>query len=1381
MGNLVRFPSTPSHRRETAGVARRTAPPYNDPRVPRQVATIAQAGEPFLVGTWRVEPSINRLVRGGIVVQLEHKAMDVLLCLADRAGELVAKHDLLDVVWETEFVADNTLQRRVAELREALGDSAASPRYIETIRKRGYRLIAPVGPISDGPAEASVLPDPQPAADDIGNPYPGLAPFTERDGELFFGREREAAALWRTISSRRLVAVIGPSGVGKSSLLRAGVAGRPPPGWRVVVLTPGDAPVFSLARALAPDHAGDPSSVSRLVGFTDPDIALAAVSRWRGMYVDAVLIVDQFEEVFTLTPFEVQSGFIELLRRLVDAADVHVVLGLRDDFLHRCQQFREISPIFKELTPLGLPTPDGLRRALVEPAARRLHRFESEVLVDRMVVEAGDRPGALPLLAFAVHRMWLERDRERRLLTEEAYEAIGGVAGALARHAESTMARLSDDRLPVVREIFRNLVTADGTRAARDVDELLSVFERSALASDGGMTLRVRRRTPHSERSERSPLTPDSERSAPRLSPGLEAAEEVLRELVDARLLTAYETNPDADRSRRRVEIAHESLLSAWPRLVRWRTRDADAAQLRDQLRRAAQTWHERGRPDDLLWTGSAYREYRVWREHYPGGLSDTEEGFAAAMVCHATRRLRRRVAFAATVVVSLLFVMATLGIFWRRSAAEARRAEAASLFSLAQSQLGKIHAHALAYATASLELSDTPEVRRLALDALWRGPTVLVIPSPSVSSLDFGADGRWLATAGHDRGGVLWPEKGWPPLRLENSEVAWEIALSPRGDVVATNIHNDRRELRLWSLPDGRYLRALDLPEGGRTLDFHFSPDGGTLYTSTETDTPGQELFELVVRAWPTSGGDAELVARLELPPSSVLTGSNVNPNATRFSWAEGRLVHVAPMRGAAVDWDSTVTVRHDAPVSVQRVDFRGRQLLSASSDGWVRIWSLLGDRPELTHEFLGMGHSRATSGAFDRTGSRVICGGGYLWDLSAPPDSRPLRLNAPGGGWGIDFHPNGRWAALGDWQSTFLWPLSHAYPLAFPGHESLVYQIEFSPDGRHLVSAADDGTVRLWPIERGTTERARVLDQVEGVWRQPWNLAMAPDGSFVATGSRQGRIAVVPLDGRPVAELLDFTDVINAPAVGPRSRFIAAAAGTFKPDEAVVRVWDLDTGSTRVLDSGDGAEIDQTAFTADGDLWVAIGATLRRWKLAGGPPEVVETIDLSTSSTGPIRTRAIDPEDRRLLRAGPDGRLWIEDFDGAVLQELAGHSGSEWSSIDWRAGVVVSDDPRGGIRVGRFSDPGPHLLLGYDGRAQTAAISPDGRRIASGHTDGTIRLWPMPDLDEAPLHTLPREELIAKLETLTNLRAVRDPSSSTGWRIEIGPFPGWETVPSW
>jgi hypothetical protein len=296
--------------------------------------------------------------------------------------------------------------------------------------------------------------------------------------------------------------------------------------------------------------------------------------------------------------------------------------------LIHCHDHPALAPVFQELTPLKAPQGPALRQALVEPAATLGYAFEEESLVEEMVNEVEEERGALPLVAFAAARLWEQRDRETGLLTREAYEGIGGVAGALAQHAEATLERIDSERIPVVRELFRNLVTAQGTRAARNREELLSVFEAAGPAR------------PTTETQSDEPRVATDNRNV---------AEGILDTLIDARLLTSYEVPaaecPDegSANGQHRIEIIHESLLMNWPRLLRWQTQDTEGAQLRDELRQAAQMWDQHERPEDLLWTGTALQEFKLWRERYPGRLSELEQDFAHALVTHAERRTRRR------------------------------------------------------------------------------------------------------------------------------------------------------------------------------------------------------------------------------------------------------------------------------------------------------------------------------------------------------------------------------------------------------------------------------------------------------------------------------------------------------------------------------------------------------------------------------------------------------------------------------------------------------------------------------------------------------------------------------------------------------------------
>ncbi len=496
----------------------------------------------FRIGDWRVRPRLNSLEKNSESHPLEPRAMEVLVYLAEHTEEVISKDQLIQDVWEGAFVTDEVLTYAVHQIRKALGDDAKEPRFIQTIPKRGYRLVAAVSwgegrhVTGEGPV----------------SPYPGLAPFSEEDAKFFFGRDEEVEAVWKKLRGLYLLGIIGPSGAGKTSFLRAGLIPSRPEGWRIAVCHPGDRPFVALGQALVPELSGDTEITQQLFRLDEEEVAASVLTRWRQSQAEVLLIVDQFEELFTLNPEEVQERFAELLGRAADEVSVHVLLSMRDDFFVHCQLHPWLSPIFKDVTAIMPLVGPALRQALVAPAERLDYRFEDESLVADMLAEVAKERGALPLLAFSASRLWAKRNREKKLLTREAYLEIGGVAGAIAQHAEATLERIGTEREPIVREIFRNLVTAKGTRAARDKEELLSVFEDR------------------------------------------DAAEVVLSALIDARLLTSFEIAAEK-KSRHSVEIIHESLLTAWPRLVRWQTQDADSAQLRDQLRQAVQLWQERG------------------------------------------------------------------------------------------------------------------------------------------------------------------------------------------------------------------------------------------------------------------------------------------------------------------------------------------------------------------------------------------------------------------------------------------------------------------------------------------------------------------------------------------------------------------------------------------------------------------------------------------------------------------------------------------------------------------------------------------------------------------------------------------------------------------
>ena len=430
--------------------------------------------------------------------------------------------------------------------------------------------------------------------------------------------------------------------------------------------------------------------------------------------------------MFTLNPTDVQARFAAFLGQLATEADIHVVVSLRDDFFIRCCEQPPLAPVLTELTALLPLRPDALRRALAEPASALGYRFEDEALVDEIVASVSGTRAALPMLAFAVSRLWERRDREQSVLTREGYQQTGGVAGALAQHAEATLDRVGAGREPVVREMFRCLVTAEGTRTVVERDDLLSVGPDRAVAGD------------------------------------------VLQELLDARLLTSYDTGGlEGHPAHHVVEIAHESLLRAWPRLVRWQNQDEGSAQMRDHLRQASRLWHEAGRSADRLWTGTAFREFALWRERYGAPLTPVEADFAAAMARRARRTKILRGASVAAVIVGLAAVASAVAISRQRAVEGAQRAVASKLVALGRLELDRYPTAAVAYARASLELSDTIEARLLAIEALWRGPTARILTLPEAaacSRVTFSAAGDALACAGFSDKVVVWTDGGEAP-----------------------------------------------------------------------------------------------------------------------------------------------------------------------------------------------------------------------------------------------------------------------------------------------------------------------------------------------------------------------------------------------------------------------------------------------------------------------------------------------------------------------------------------------------------------------------------------------------------------------------------------
>ena len=418
-----------------------------------------------------------------------------------------------------------------------------------------------------------------------------------------------------------------------------------------------------------------------------------------------------------------------------------------------------------------------------------------------------------------------------------------------------------------------------------------------------------------------------------------------------------------------------------------------------------------------------------------------------------------------------------------------------------------------------------------------------------------------------------------------------------------------------------------------------------------------------------------------------------------------------------------------------------------------------------------------------FDRTGSRLATAGGventiHLWDLERPREAAPLvlRRGETLQTNGVAFHPSGDWLASTDERGLALWSLDGRYPGVLRGHSRNVFGLAFDPAGRWLASSSHDGAVRLWPL---SGEPSRILYQG---WKM-WSMAVDPAGSRLAVaemGSEMGKnqgVRLIPLDSGPT-RLLPTPGGAFGVAFGPDGRLVAG--GTL--GQGKIRIWDLAIDELLWdLDLGS-RDVFALRFVSGNRLLSGSKGGIHSFRLDDRTSEL-----LFDGMEGKLHV-PFGIRDGRLLRISVDtltfeAEVFLHDFEEGRSRRILASHGEHLTSLAIAPGweIVVTVTPSGVVQVGPMSGEPPHELWGHEGTVFSLAVSPDGEWIASGGHDGAVRLWPMPDLDRPPLHTLPYEELLEKLRALTNLRVVPDNQSATGYRVVPGSFSGWKTVSTW
>jgi len=648
-------------------------------------------------------------------------------------------------------------------------------------------------------------------------PYQGLAAFTEADAEFFFGRKALVTDLVDHLCSNpRFLAVVGPSGSGKSSVVQAGLfpairRGEVPGSgdWHLLTLRPGADPFATLSAAgLDASQDGDLQAAVRAFLETHPQVERL------------MLFADQFEELFTLCPQPIQEQFLRQLSALLESnLAVTVVLTLRADFYGHLLRYRPLVDWLKigqvNVPPMG---PEELRTAVEEPALRLGLRFEPG-LVETIVEEASAAHHPLPLLESALTQLW--EKREDGTLTHAAYQALGQVAGAIGQWAEEAYTELVPEERALARRVFSRLMHyGEG--------EVADTRQRQSLAE---LVTRP---------EEQEPL------------------HRVVQRLADARLLVT-----GGDPGAETAEIIHDALLHQWGRLKHWTAEQREFYLWRQRLDERLQEWEEKRQDEGALLRGALLAEAERWLAERSDDLNLDEQAYIRESVAVREReramreRRRRRLILAAMGAAVVFLVLALLaGIQWRRTEEERRIALArqlaaqAQMFVLDNTGTGLVRSALLGVeAMRRLPSLEADQALRRGLNLLPR-PLARMAHEDGVRAMAFSPDGRWLATTSDDRTARVWdPATGREVARMAHDDMVWAVAFSPDGRWLATGSADGTA--RVWDPATGQEVARMAHED--EVVAVAFSPDGRWLATASDDGTArvwdpatGQELARM-------------------------------------------------------------------------------------------------------------------------------------------------------------------------------------------------------------------------------------------------------------------------------------------------------------------------------------------------------------------------------------------------------------------------------------------------------------------------------------------------------------------------------------------------------
>ncbi|WP_239336174.1 caspase family protein [Frankia sp. CiP3] len=1187
--------------------------------------------------------------------------------------------------------------------------------------------------------------------DDSPCPYPGMEPFQPDDHERFFGREDLVRRLLGDVTgsgpAHRPLVLVGSSGVGKSSLLRAGLlaaldrrheADRTSPWPAVLLPAPGAQPMRALAERLAASAGKPLEDVERqLLAGRLPSMA----ERPGGC---AVLVVDQFEEVFTRCADPGQRArFIRVLcggpsgpSGSGDPGDpgtgpgrIQVVLGLRADHYGSCLEHPELVRALRDGQVTLPPLDDAGLRAAIERPAHASGLVLQPGLTDLLLRDlreggAATLGAALPFLAHVLRATWTRRSG--RTLTLAGYQATGGIWQSVTRTAEEIHDSLAEPGRVALRELFVRMVYlsgGDGEAVRQRIDLREMAHGRSSV--------------------QRQLITLVCDR------------------LAQARLVTVDDGG---------AQLSHEALLRAWPRLRRWIDEDRAGLLIRQQLADATDAWQRAGRDPAFCHRGVRLAAAREWaadaRHKRLLRVADQEFLEASIRVEQAEqawerRRVRRLRQILAGLLLALCLMALAAGLAFQQRSSARRSSQAATVRQLQAAAISATSTEprsALLLAVEAYRRDPSATSRAALLDVLAGTQFADVVNDlPNVvTTLAHSRDGRILIIGTGDGTTQLW-DVSQPDHRRKLADVVAHSPPTFTQGVTASWL--DDGERLLYLLGQDGVLGMFDLADPAHPVGLGTVSGIGTVIQSAAASPDGRTL----------------LASDLGVP--SLWAVGARPPEATRLA----RLP------------------RHDGPLNTAVFSPDGRLLALGWQDGTTEVWDVT-DRshPRRQAVLAPAGRPAVLSAAFSPEGHTLATGTddaqARLWDLTDP--THPYQTAGLSGHGGavraVVFSPDGRSLATGSTdRSVVLWDIAdRAAPVrtaVFTGHRNLIRAVGFSPDGRTLAAGGSDGTVLFWSLADRLAP-ARSAQPVVGrppLYQSPYTSlrfsALDPTGELLAAWGSGGRPVLVRLTGRSAGQDAGTVDVPDTPKVAfaPDGRALATGA-----DDGTVAVWDVSdpavpvsTAQFRAADSPD--LVEDLALSPDHRL---IAVSLLR-----GPTTVWDVSDRGHATRISALTEKytancpvmFDPRGRLLLcgarlydmtdprRPKPLSRLADPDHPYLPI------SGTARFSPDGKTLVVASFEHTYLFDVSSPAAPVFRATISTDVPVPSIAFSPDGRALAAADGGDEIVLW------DVTVTAAPHRVTAVTLQTYPRGVAFSDQGDTLTTYDEYGNVVRWNIAP--